>query len=270
MKPSNFTYGTIMDAWGRIAKSDPEGPIRAQALFDDMIRRYDAGDGKLKPNTYNYNALLTAWARSTHPEAGKRSLAILNEMEERHQLDPKNDAPNEFVFSAVINAFANTGDIVNAKTVFNRMIQSDHLKPQATGFNALMKAYDRARLPETPEIVMQLINDMIYVYSVAPDIVSYSTCLACFQHSGQPDAYEKSKALVETLIAFVEEGHVHLAPNVTMFGSVLSTLRDSKKDKSTKAAEVEYIIGLMNQFKVQPNKEIATELLAIRDEINAH
>jgi pentatricopeptide repeat protein len=270
MKPSNFTYGTIMDAWGRIAKSDPEGPIRAQALFDDMLRRYDAGDQKLKPNTYNYNALLTAWARSTHPEAGKRSLAILNEMEERHKLDSKNDAPNEFVFSAVINAFANTGDIVNAKAVFHRMTNSDSVKPHVTGFNALMKAYDRARLKETPEIVMQLLNDMIYVYSVAPDIVSYSTCLACFQHSGHPSAYEKSKALVETLIAFVEEGHVHLTPNVTMFGSLLSTLRESNKEKSTKAAEVEYVIGLMNQFKVQPNKEVAKELLAIRDEINAH
>ena len=124
IKPNSYCYATVLNVWAR--SRAPEAPVRAQALFDEMLDNYKAGDMSLRPSSAAYAALMTVWSRSSRPDAPLKALAVLNEMQERHLDDPvTSEEPNSLHFSAVISAFAEQGDVENARALLQRIIDSD-------------------------------------------------------------------------------------------------------------------------------------------------
>ena len=51
-------YNTVMNAWAR--SGDQGAAPRAQSLFDKILRKYDDGDQKLKPDLSSFRMLVTA------------------------------------------------------------------------------------------------------------------------------------------------------------------------------------------------------------------
>lgn len=263
VQPCSYTCATALNAWSSTTHV-PEAPIRAQAIFDDMMRRYEQGDKDLQPNSYAYNCLATTWAKSAHHDAGRRALAILNEMQERFERDPQNhEPPGPFLFTAVINAFAAKGDAENAQRVLQRMINAG-IPPHRTSLNAVLKAYSRCGAPDAVEQAEQLLRDIKAKHSHSPNVVSYTTFLLCLRRSGRPDAYRRSKAVVEAMMVQSDQGDAATTPNEATIATLLATLIDSADATLDKSNEAVYVEALMSDVKVQPTAESTRDLHKIR------
>ena len=89
LKPDNFTYTAVIDAW---AKSGYRGAAaRADQLLDKMEAKYLAGDVDLKPNSYTYNAVICALAKSGEAGAAARAERVLQNMVNRHRTGGDDD-----------------------------------------------------------------------------------------------------------------------------------------------------------------------------------
>jgi len=58
-RPNTVTYNQAISLWSNVKTNDPaieEAVARAQALLDDMIRRFKAGERDLRPNEQTWKA----------------------------------------------------------------------------------------------------------------------------------------------------------------------------------------------------------------------
>jgi pentatricopeptide repeat protein len=155
MLPNVQTYTSVMNAWARQQQqqSSSEGSAlsRAEQLLDEMERRaYETGDPELKPNTFTYNTLINALAKSGEIGAASRAERILTSMHKKYT-EEGNKAlkPTKWTYNNVINACALTRheqDKKEALTIafrlYDLMISMDELRPDAFSYTFLLKACD--------------------------------------------------------------------------------------------------------------------------------
>jgi hypothetical protein len=75
-----------------------------------MSELQEAGYPDVTPNTVSFNSVITAWANSRDPSAGRRAKAILNQMLELHEAGNADAKPDTTTFNSVINAWSNSRD----------------------------------------------------------------------------------------------------------------------------------------------------------------
>jgi hypothetical protein len=66
-----------------LAKScnDPDSAHTAEEILNEMERLYAYGNKDVSPNTIVFNAVIDAWAQSSHPHKTDRTLELLIKME---------------------------------------------------------------------------------------------------------------------------------------------------------------------------------------------
>jgi hypothetical protein len=278
VKPCTYSCTTVMQAWANTV-GVPEAPLRAQVIFDDMLRLSEPprGNVNIRPNSFTYNSLLTTWARSLHSDAGERSLSVLQEMERHHKMDPINfAAPNHFHYTAVISALANKGDINNVENLLQYMI--DHqIRPHSGTLNSVLKAYSRSSLPDAVERAENLLRNMESKYGVSPNCVSYTTFVLCIQRSRRLDAFRRAKVVVNEMIQksrsmgwtpTTNSGNNHISdlllPNIVTFATLVVALKECNDANVDRPKELENIQMLMQQLSVEPNTTVQKDILKIR------
>jgi pentatricopeptide repeat protein len=261
VKPCPACYVIVLSAWSSITNC-PEALYRAQAIFDDLLSKYDAGDEGMKPTRNLYITMIVMWSRSNAEDAGHRALGILNEMDDRHKIDKRNERPGLFHFGPVINAFAQAGDTENAEQVFVRMRQTNRIEPNLYVINLLLKAYARSGANDAVEKSEHLLLNMSDFYGWNPDVVSFTTFLYCLSQSGSLDAYEKSKAVIHHMVESTAAGDHRVHPNVGTFATMLLIL--NKTTGVVRAEEAEHVEELMQICNVIPTETIEQALAAAR------
>ena len=106
-------------------------------------------------------------------------------MQERHLDDPvTSEEPNSLHFSAVISAFAEQGDVENARAVLQRIIDSD-AQPHEGCFNGVIKAYVRSQRPDAPEKAEGILRWMMQQPGnfMSPDVVTFTSCISIYCNS---------------------------------------------------------------------------------------
>jgi pentatricopeptide repeat protein len=90
----------------------------AQAILDQLLELSNHDSQLEAPNSYNYNALITAWAN-----AGETSRAeqVLEKMEARFEKGNMNAQPTTVSYNAVIDAYAKAGDAFKAEELLRHM-----------------------------------------------------------------------------------------------------------------------------------------------------
>jgi pentatricopeptide repeat protein len=277
VKPCKFSCTTVMQAWANTVGVH-EAPLRAQAIFDDMLRLSapPRGDVNIRPNSFTYNSLLTTWARSLHADAGERSLSILQEMERQNEMDPNNfAAPNHFHYTAVISALANKGDIHNVENLLQYMLDHE-IRPHAGTLNSVLKAYSRSTLPDAVDRAETLLRNMQSKYGVSPNYVSYTTFVLCIQRSRRPDAFRRAKNVVNEMIEKSmsmgwnpnKDSNIRtndlVLPNIVTFATLIVALKECNDATVDKIKELENIQMRMQQMKVEPNSTVQKDILKIR------
>jgi pentatricopeptide repeat protein len=265
MRPTPQCYAEVLSAWSR--SRHPEAAERTQALFQDMLKKYQAGDDSCRPNSKAYGTVLSSYAYSDHPDAPLRALSLLNELDDLHQrFGDKFERPNTFHYSAVINAFAERGDVVNARALLERMqrrSERDAVGPSAGCYNGLIKAIVNSRAADAGEQAEDVLRNTLPRTGLgSPDVTTYTICISAWQHSGKPEAADRAERLLRECMQLASESgkskHADLQPNAKTFLAYVRVVRAvgvaDTKDR------VKRVVSWMKQLRVRPSYDLRLAL----------
>jgi len=139
-----------------------------------MEQLYRSGIAEAKPNAYNYNALISAWAAAGNAETAKQVL-------ERMQRVVK---PTVVSFNAVIDAYAKAGQAQAAEELLRHMMDDDDSlpSPNTRSFNSVINAWAKSGEEGAATHAEELLDLMEKGYEegnndVRPDVHSFCTVI---------------------------------------------------------------------------------------------
>jgi hypothetical protein len=124
--PTVLHYNRVLFALGRCSDGH-----RAQALLDQMLEH-------LRPTTFSFHCVMSAWARQCSVEGATQCERILNIMDE----------PELVTFNTVIGAWAkarSTSGFENAENLLSKMIESK-MKPDSYTLSPMFRLLADAQL----------------------------------------------------------------------------------------------------------------------------
>lgn len=115
---NEMSYDAVIQAWSRA--KDPDAPNQAMRVLENMMQRYyedhsskntsiaDLANRPLTPfpSRRTFCAVLTTFARSSHPDAITKSENIMTHMKELVESGYEQVRPNDFVFNALLAVYA--------------------------------------------------------------------------------------------------------------------------------------------------------------------
>eukprot|EP00584_Thalassiosira_punctigera_P014760 CAMPEP_0172553960 /NCGR_PEP_ID=MMETSP1067-20121228/52547_1 /TAXON_ID=265564 ORGANISM="Thalassiosira punctigera, Strain Tpunct2005C2" /NCGR_SAMPLE_ID=MMETSP1067 /ASSEMBLY_ACC=CAM_ASM_000444 /LENGTH=674 /DNA_ID=CAMNT_0013342243 /DNA_START=166 /DNA_END=2191 /DNA_ORIENTATION=+ len=224
-------------AWGRIGS----GAERAQACLDIMEEWADAtGNEEVRPNSYNYNSVISALAHSQDEGAASRAEKILERMETLHRTTgDEKIKPRTATYNAIIDAWAKSGEVDAADRAelllahMMELYETGHnadAKPNVRSFNSVLNAWAKSGHPMAPERAAELLRRMEELdgssdgkWDVSPDATSFATAINVYARS---HAFGKAKIAHELFLHMKElydaSGKEDLRPNGVVYNSVLN------------------------------------------------
>eukprot|EP00984_Skeletonema_dohrnii_P014478 scaffold6088_cov140-Skeletonema_dohrnii-CCMP3373.AAC.16 len=144
VRPNLVAYVTTITAWSRTKAA--HAPSRAEHILNRMIDLYYDGNDVELPSLEGdvehakhdapFNAVITAYARSSDPNAAERAFAVL----ERLEVSPI--APTVFTYNAVMDVCAKHGDPERALQILEKM-QALSVTPDSTSYDTILNAFAR-------------------------------------------------------------------------------------------------------------------------------
>lgn len=135
-----------LDALGK--SGQPRYAEKAEKILNEMEGlNTNLGRRDLAPNTYCYNAVITAYARSTSVSKTYRAELLLEKMLEEYKNGNKRIRPDTISFNSVINAAAqSSGDSIVKKeaylialNAFKTLHSLDYCKPTSVTYSSFLK-----------------------------------------------------------------------------------------------------------------------------------
>jgi pentatricopeptide repeat protein len=83
VKPNVITYGAIVKGWSVSGHS--KAADRVQSLYDEMKRKYQAGDQSVKPNERILELVVSTWLRSPRSDRMVKLRGVLDDVQERYK-----------------------------------------------------------------------------------------------------------------------------------------------------------------------------------------
>ncbi|CAJ1929139.1 unnamed protein product [Cylindrotheca closterium] len=117
--PTAVPYNILITGWAAIAAYGHEdAPFRAEAILRTMISQKDNGFADRAPDRISFEKVMSAWANSKHPNAGKRANWWLKRLWNDAEVD-SNAAllPTKTTYNIVMRALAKTDGAKAAETL---------------------------------------------------------------------------------------------------------------------------------------------------------
>lgn len=134
-----------------------------------------------------------------------------------------------------------------AQELFQLMVESPFLKPDAHSVNVTLKALARSANPGTAEEVLNLINKLIDKGDLdshcKPDLVSYCTVMSAWGKSRSADKAQQAKRILSEMMSKYEAGDMSMKPNMVAFTTILNAVAHTDPS-ATDDAEEAYRIAL--------------------------
>jgi len=225
VRPNVAVYTTCIIAWARTTHLD-YAASKAEDILNRMIDLYYSegksdlpaleGDMENANHDAPFNAVITAYARSSNPNAGDRALAVLERLEASCIL------PTATTYNAVMDVCAKHGQPDRALQVFERM-REQSISPDPTSYDTVLNAFARdetiGSAERAWEFLCRLEQERLSGESdFIPSSVSYSTVINAFaRSSGRGDGgvhvVEKAKEVYKKLIEHIESGTIYGDPD---------------------------------------------------------
>ena len=147
-KMTTVAFNAVIDAWARSGASD--APEKAQAILNEMIKRFDQGDDEVKPSTRSFNAVLLAWKNSKDVNAPKRAEKVLKQMNEMHtETGDKSFKADIVTINTIIGTWANrrTKEAAEKANLFllyaegRQAVGDEFMKPNRITFRTCIDAW---------------------------------------------------------------------------------------------------------------------------------
>ena len=198
-RPNIVTISTVIDAWSH--DKTLESPFRAQALLDEALERYKAGDESVKPNSFTYTPVILAWSNSQDPKGPFKAEAILKRMYEEGL------HPNKILYAHIIASYGKLETRHAAERaealLRDQWSRADHgnklLKPDTNICNTVILAWANSQAEDAPERAQAIWKEMVNRASrgdrhVAPTRITYNAVLSSWSKSGGRRSGEAQEA----------------------------------------------------------------------------
>lgn len=221
VRPNLVAYVTTITAWSRTKAA--QAPSRAEDILNRMIDLYYDGDDVELPSLEGdvehakhdapFNAVITAYARSSDPNAAERAFAVL----ERLEASPI--APTVFTYNAVMDVCAKHGDPERALQILEKM-QDFSVSPDSTSYDTILNAFARHEQRGAAERAWKLLRQWEEDrasgenQSFIPSQVSYSAVINGFAKAsgkeyGGMDTVKRAKEVYDRLIDQMDSGVIY-------------------------------------------------------------
>ena len=292
--PDRTSYNTVIDAFckaGRTQQRQQHHQGRRQMETNDIIFAQRAEDllyqmdaAGVPPDTWSFNTVLNAWARSgLGQKAADHATALLMTMEQLHQQDDTKYSTNEGIvhpdarsYSAVIDAIARSGATDapgRAAAILSRM-EDNGILPNAYTLNGILNCWaknsrDNVFAAQKADEILRRMeeSDGDRKSYPKPDLVSYCIVTVAFAWN-RSDANKAAKArdVLDRMLKYVrshglqEERHAREKLQ-SAYNSVLSACahmhRSSNADDVERAREIALLTydELHGSSLVEPNEE---------------
>ena len=203
----------------------------AEAIVEEIQKKYEAGEGNLAVDTNIYNALIHCWAKSGETDAPFRAEEILQLMEDDASKGNKKVKPNVQTYTSVADCWAKSNDLHagdRAEAILHRM----RVPPSVHTYTTVIQAFARSQYPDKAiraQAVLQRMKDDFRVAKnpdAQPTIVAYNALMnACEFTFG--DIHDVEQAFKVACLAFDE---MRSAPDLKMdhvtYGSFLGVINE--------------------------------------------
>lgn len=221
VRPNLVAYVTTITAWSRT--NSAQAASRAENILNRMVDLYYDGDnielpmleGDLENAKHDapFNSVITAYARSSDPNASERAFAVL----ERLEVSPI--APSVFTYNSVMDVCAKHGDPERALQLLDRM-RDFSITPDDTSYDTVLNAFARHEESGSAERAWDLLRqweeDSVSGEDTGfvPSRVSYSSVINGFAVASGKDyggmhTVKKAKDVYDTLIDRTKNGAIY-------------------------------------------------------------
>jgi hypothetical protein len=196
-RPNTISYNAVLKVFANSGVKFE----RVEALFQEMMGKYLAGDATVKPDIFTYNTFMSVVAR----EDVERATALLDEMQ-------RNDtAPDIITFNTLMSSVVRSGKPGFAQTA-ERMLEkmesnytSGGVLPDIRSYNTVLNAYAKVGSPAAVQRSEQLLERMWRLSQgenrsdCTPDYVSYASIMDGYARSRSLNAGFKAEALLNSM-----------------------------------------------------------------------
>ena len=175
-----------------------------------MVQLYnETADSRIAPTVLSYNALMYAWDRSRDRKAALRADRLLMQMIDsyRHRVNNQN----------------------------NNATNTNNLKPDAVSFSTVMSAYAKSSLPKRVHRCEELFGLMDEL-GVRRNVYTFSALQKVYTRSGERDAPERAKKVLNDMIELYKQGDIFAKPNTVNYNDVLNSYSRTPGKKSAQEA----------------------------------
>jgi pentatricopeptide repeat protein len=226
--PIMNSYNAVMNVWSLSSK--PNAVHQVQALFDELMQKYEAGDSGMKPDPQVFATLITAWGRSKHVDSAAKAQAVFDYLLSLYALGHHEDLkPNVVVYNALIGAWTKAGVPEKAEQILREMESEESLgiKPNAKTYHVVISGWSRSCHPKSADRMKGLYDKMKDKYlagddTVKPDINTFGLLLSAWRRTGRKDGLIKAEVVFRDMQDRFVSGEAGLKPLVDEFGSLFN------------------------------------------------
>lgn len=237
ISPDETTYNSMMNYYA----SRTNDHLSAQRAEDLLLQLSGLSqhDSSLQIDSTSFNIVLKAWGNSGGGiDGAKRSEELLRMMLKLRN-DHANVQPTALSFSTAINAYSKVAPEDSTAAVTRALALLDELEgsyiPDSENINACYNAaanvIAKSGVPNSSELIMDLMNRMKNVDAI-PDDIMYTSCLEASVRSGDNGAINRGKHMLEQMIK-----ESHCVPTSANFNILLNAILKSKSEHKLEEAE---------------------------------
>lgn len=253
MKVDRKTFHFLMDAWAFSGELDAAD--QAMALLqrmEEMHRSSNSASNSIRPDVRSYTKVINAISRSySREDAGAWAEDMLNKMESLY-LSGENDSvkPNTFTYTAVIEAYANSGApnaAQKAEEICNRMVQKyqegdPNVTPSARSFNAVIHAYAKSREEGAAQQAELVFDRMMELFEesgmdeIKPNAVNFNSLIGAWAKCGKIESARRAEEILERMEALYKAGDESMKPTTVSFNTVIDAYAKSGEEGAAERA----------------------------------
>lgn len=209
VRPNTVCYTAVLNA---ISKSrDPDMAKKAEVLLQRMERMANDGNISVKPNHMTYATVIDCYSKSPQKGTANKARNLLDRLKQRAQEGECDLKPNINTYTAVLDAYSREGQVADAEKLLQDM-EEQGPKPTSITYNVLIKAQARKR-DALAGVRAEAYIDRMKGNDVAPDRISYSSCVDAYGKSHAPNAYDNARRIFYEMIELEASGVPRMKPN---------------------------------------------------------
>lgn len=162
LRPNTVIYTAVIHAWANVGRVD-----RAEALLQEMYLQYRKdGNTDARPTLKTFNTVLSAWSKSSSPDAYESAFDLFNlmqELMERNDLDSSH--PDIVTYNCLLSTIARrrTHDdaVERAESIMDMIFStssSSAVKPTKITYLSLFRILAASMLPDKAERAQQWLS----------------------------------------------------------------------------------------------------------------